>query len=66
MFIKKIKIEIIFKFKFWNQKMTPLIDECEPYLRVSEMIRSMIQRIMEEEEKLRKWFQVVDNFSSSL
>lgn len=44
--------------------MTPLIDECEPYLRVSEMIRSMIQQIMEEEEKLRKWFQVVDDFSS--
>jgi hypothetical protein len=38
-----------------------MIDECEPYLRVSEMIRNLLQEIMEEEEKTRKWFQVIDN-----
>jgi len=40
--------------------MIPLIDECEPYLRVSEMIRNLLQEIMEEEEKTRKWFQFID------
>jgi len=61
MFIKKIKIEIIFKFNCGKKKMTPLIDECEPYLRVSEMIRNMIEEILEEQEKTRKWFQIIDN-----